>query len=163
MKYVFTILTLLFLASFTLKGDKAAIKWMSFEQMLEASKKEKRKVFIDVYTDWCGWCKKMDATTFSNERVANYANKKFYAVKLDAESMRTLQFRGYTLSERQLAGQVFQVSGYPTTIYLDENLDVLTSLATYLDAPTFEKILKFYGDDNYKKMAWNEFDATYKP
>ncbi len=138
------------------------IKWMTFEQAVKESEKNKKKIFIDVYTDWCGWCKKMDATTFSNEKLAVYVNKNFYAVKLDAESMKTFEFRGKTISERELAGQIFKVSSYPTTVYLDENLDILSPVPGYLDVPTFDKILKFYGENNYLKQSWQEFEANYK-
>jgi len=141
----------------------SAIKWMTFEQAIKESQKNKKKVFIDVYTDWCGWCKKMDASTFSNEKLAVYVNKNFYAVKLDAESMKTFEFRGKTLSERELAGQVFNVTAYPTTVYLDENFDILSPIPGYLDVPTFDKILKFYGENNYLKQSWKEFEASYKP
>jgi uncharacterized protein YyaL (SSP411 family) len=62
------------------------VKWMSWKEMLVAQKTEKRKVIIDVYTDWCGWCKHMDKTTFKDVSVAASINKNLYAVKLDAES-----------------------------------------------------------------------------
>uniref|UniRef100_A0A3Q2YUK7 Spermatogenesis-associated protein 20-like TRX domain-containing protein n=1 Tax=Hippocampus comes TaxID=109280 RepID=A0A3Q2YUK7_HIPCM len=44
-----------------------------------------KKVFIDIYTDWCGWCKKMDKDTFQNPEVAAYMNENFLMVKMDAE------------------------------------------------------------------------------
>jgi thioredoxin-related protein len=143
------------------KPQSEAITWLSFEQVLAASKNAKRKVFIDVYTDWCGWCKKMDASTFSDLKVAKYVNKKFYAVKLNAESSKTFQMDGKTISERELA-QMFKVSAFPTTVYLDENLSMLSPVPGYLDIPTFDKILKFYGENNYKSQSWDEFNKTYK-
>lgn len=144
-------------------NEQGPIKWMSFEQALAESKKTKKKIFIDVYTDWCGWCKKMDAATFSNQKLAAYVNKKYYAVKLDAESMKTFEYKGKTVSERELAGQIFQVTAYPTTVYLDENFDMLSPVPGYLDVPTFDKIITFYGEDIFKKQSWQEFDANYKP
>lgn len=146
------------------KGNsKSPINWLTFEQALAESKKSKRKIFIDVYTDWCGWCKKMDASTFSNQKMADYLNKKYYAVKLDAESMKTFEYKGKTVSERELAGQIFQVSSYPTTVYLDENFDMLSPVPGYLDVPTFEKIIKFYGDDVFKKQSWQDYESSFKP
>jgi len=162
---VFSIAVLTTTTGSKYKGEPqkdTAINWISFEQAIKESQKSKRKVFIDVYTDWCGWCKKMDASTFSNEKLAAYVNKNFYAVKLDAESMKTFEFRGKTMSERELAGQVFKVSAYPTTVYLDENLDILSPVPGYLDVPTFDKILKFYGENSYLKQSWKEFEASYK-
>lgn len=61
------------------------VKWMTFEQAVERTKTEKRKIFIDVYTDWCGWCKVMDKNTFADPAVAKLLNEKFYPVKFDAE------------------------------------------------------------------------------
>ena len=168
-KAMFFTLTLSILVVFTgfkpaaKKSKESPINWMTFEQALKASEKSKKKIFIDVYTDWCGWCKKMDAATFSNQKVADYVNKKYYAVKLDAESAKTLNFKGREVSERQLAGEVFKVSAYPTTVYLDENFDMLSPVPGYLDIPMFDKIIKFYGEDVFKKQSWQDFEATYKP
>ncbi|MDX2195959.1 MAG: DUF255 domain-containing protein [Cytophagales bacterium] len=139
------------------------IKWLTFEQMLQQSQSNRRKVVIDVYTDWCGWCKRMDATTFRDKNVVDYVNKKYYAVKLDAESSKIFKMGDKEISERQLAGEIFKVTGYPTTVYLDENLNVLTPVSGYLDVPMFHKILKYYGDDFYKKQSWQEFETSYKP
>ena len=61
------------------------VQWMSFEEAVAKNKLEPKKIFVDVYTDWCGWCKKMDAGTFNNPVVAKYLNEKYYNVKLDAE------------------------------------------------------------------------------
>jgi len=57
------------------------IKWMSMNEALEAQKENPKKIFMDVYTDWCGPCKLLDKKTFANKDVANYVNKHFYAVK----------------------------------------------------------------------------------
>ena len=62
------------------KSDK--IKWYSFEEAYQLNKKKQKKIFIDVYTEWCGWCKKMDAETFANPLIAKYMSEHFYCVKL---------------------------------------------------------------------------------
>ena len=67
--------------------NEAQIKWMTFEQMQEAQKKQPRKVIIDMYTDWCGWCKRMDKNTFEHPVIAAYMNENFYAIKFNAESV----------------------------------------------------------------------------
>ena len=55
-----------------------------------------KKVFIDLYTSWCGWCKRMDATTFKQRAIVEYMNQKYYAVKFDAETRDTINFNGHS-------------------------------------------------------------------
>lgn len=137
------------------------IKWLTFEQAIKESQKGKRKIVVDVYTDWCGWCKKMDATTFSHPKIVDYINKKYYAVKLDAESMKTFQFKGQTISERELATQVLKVTAYPTTVYLDENFDLISPVPGFWEAKEYDKVIHFFGDDNHKKLSWEDFQKSY--
>jgi thioredoxin-related protein len=72
------------------------IHWMSFEEAVKKNETVKKKLFIDVYTHWCGWCKRMDASTFLIDSIADYMNEKFYAVKLDAETKDTIHFKEQT-------------------------------------------------------------------
>jgi thioredoxin-related protein len=69
------------------------INWYTFEDAIDANKEEKKFIFIDLYTDWCGWCKKMDQTTFSDTSVATYMNEHFYAVKMNAESKEGIAYK----------------------------------------------------------------------
>ncbi|HMS53720.1 MAG TPA: DUF255 domain-containing protein, partial [Chitinophagales bacterium] len=69
----------------TLLVENKEVKWLTITEAEKAAKKKPKKIMIDVYTDWCGWCKKMDASTFKNPVVANYINQNYYAVKLNAE------------------------------------------------------------------------------
>ncbi|NJK95139.1 MAG: DUF255 domain-containing protein [Bacteroidales bacterium] len=70
----------------------AKVKWYTIEQVVELQKKEPKKILIDVYTDWCGWCKKMDAETFDHPIIAEYINKYYYPVKFNAESKEPVDF-----------------------------------------------------------------------
>lgn len=79
------------------------VRWYSWDEAVKANTLKKKKIFIDVYTDWCGWCKTMDRETFSNDDVANYLNENFYPVKLNAEQKEdiyfgqdTFRFHGHT-------------------------------------------------------------------
>ena len=108
-----------------------AITWMSWDEMVKAQETERKKVFLDVYTDWCGWCKKMDASTFLDPNIAAVMNSGFYAVKLDAEMKETLEFNGYTFTNpnpgSKRSTHQFAVSlldgqlSYPSFVILDEN------------------------------------------
>lgn len=73
------------------------INWLTLEQADAALKKNPEKsLFIDFYTDWCGWCKKMDLSTFKDPEVVKYINENFLAVKFDAEHKEEVKFKGKT-------------------------------------------------------------------
>ncbi len=145
------------------KGKAEEIKWLSYDEAIKLSAKKPRKIFIDVYTDWCGWCKRMDKTTMQDAKVIAYMNKKYYAVKLNAESGKKLEYKGKTMTEQELASQIFQANSFPTTVYLDESQNLLQPLAGYLEADVLSKILHFFGDDYYKNISWEDFQASYNP
>lgn len=150
---------------------EGAVKWLTFEQAVQKSKTEKRPIFIDVYTDWCGWCKVMDRETFSEPVVAKMLNEKFYAVKLDAEQKEDIVFNGNTYKfipsgakgYHQLAAALLnnQLS-YPTVVFLADDFSMIQPLAGYRKAPEFHKIAQFIGEGHYKSTEWAAWDKAYK-
>src|SRR5690606_1335275 len=71
------------------------VNWLTLEQADSELKKSPNKpVFIGFYTDWCGWCKKMDLSTFKDPEVVKYLNENYINVKFDAESKEEVKFRG---------------------------------------------------------------------
>ncbi len=93
MKTIFNIGLLLI--SFTLSAQD--INWLSLEQAeAEMKKSPEKPLFIDFYTDWCGWCKKMDGSTFKESEVVKHINDNYIPVKFDAESKSEVKFRGKT-------------------------------------------------------------------
>ena len=110
--------------------EATAITWLSWEEATEAMAEEPRMMFIDVYTEWCGWCKRMDANTFTDPAVIEYMNDNFYAVKFDAEGREDADFKGRTLVYRADVGRrgVHELAyvllngrlGYPSFVYLDQ-------------------------------------------
>lgn len=132
------------------------VKWTNFDKGLEASKKENKKVIIDVYTDWCSWCKKMDASTYKDSEVAKYIAENFIAVKLNAESSSNVNFMGGSYTEQQLA-QGFGVTGFPSTIFFDEKQQPITVVPGYLDGKQFLNILKFINEGAYKNQKFEEY------
>lgn len=149
------------------------VKWMTFEQAVERAKSEKRKIFIDVYTDWCGWCKVMDKNTFADPAVAKLLNEKFYPVKFDAEQTADVVFNGTTFKfvpygnkgTHQLAAALLnnQLS-YPTVTFLEEDFTAVYPLAGYRKPEEFHPYLVFFGGNHHKKgqNSFSEFMKTYK-
>jgi thioredoxin-related protein len=155
----------------------APVKWMSFEEAVEKSKTEKRKIFIDVYTDWCGWCKVMDKNTFTDPQIAKLLNEKYYPVKFDAEQTGDITFRGTTFKfvpfgnkgAHQLAMALLnnQMS-YPNFVFLDEEFRIVpifdnsTSVPGYRKPEEFHIFLSFVAGDFFKKTNVQEYQKEYK-
>ena len=150
------ILTVLLFMTCCQAGEKTQLKWKSFNEGMVEAKKSGKKVMIDVYTDWCGWCKKMDKDTYSDGAVADYIDKKYVAVKLDAESSHELQYQGKSYTEQELAA-AFGVNGYPSIIFLSGAGDPITVYPGYADAGQFKAILSYIAEDHYKTTKFQDY------
>lgn len=140
--------------------EKSKIKWMTIDEAFEAIKKEPRKIVIDVYTDWCGWCKVMDKNTFSDAKVIDFVNKKYYAVKLNAEQAGQIKIGEKTYTYPDLASQLMQGKmSYPTIVYLDEKFNMIQPIPGYQDAKAFHQVITFLGDDHFKKTDFEKYKA----
>lgn len=151
-----------------LASASAQINWMTWEEAVAANAKQPRKIFVDVYTDWCGWCKKMDQTTFRNPEVVRALNEDFYAVKLDAEQREDIVWNGTTYSFEAggrrgvhgLAKELLQGRlGYPTVVFLDERIKVIQPVPGFHEAKPFAKIVHYFGSDEYKQTPWAEYSG----
>ncbi len=113
------------------------IEWMKFEEAVKANDFSPKMLFVDVYTDWCGWCKKMDKDTFTDLKVINYINANFYAVKLNAEeTKRTFNFMGKEYNEAQMAAAM-RVRSYPNFVIIDSTLQNITKMPGYREPVPF--------------------------
>lgn len=149
------------------------IKWYTFEEAIALSEKTPKKIFIDVYTDWCGWCKRLDKTTFTDPAVISYLNENFYAVKFNAEQKEDIKYKGYTMKFKSDAGRrgAHELAialldgrmGYPATVYLDENQDRITISPGYKPADAMLMELKYIGGNHFKNMKYEDFQRKMKP
>ena len=165
----------LFLVFFLLTGNKSVaqeqVNWITFEEAVKLSEKKPKKLLIDLYTDWCGWCKKMDRDTYANEAIAKYINKNYYAVKFNAEQKEDVVFQGHTFKFRPSGSRgVHELAAaltnnklsYPTTVFMNEDLAILQPLPGYYNAQNMEPILFYYGEDAHKKTPWPDFQKEFK-
>ena len=132
------------------------ITWHSFTEGVTAARTQQKFILVDVYTDWCGWCKKMDREVYTDARVRDILQERFVAVKLNAESSEPLEFNSVRMSEAQFARTV-GVTGYPTTLFLDERGAVVTILPGYLPAEQFVRVLTFVAEGHYKQQRLDDF------
>jgi len=154
-----------FLSSTTDDGEK--ITWLTWDEAIELNKENPKKIFIDVYTDWCGWCKRMDATTFIDPEVVSYMNEHFYAIKLDAEMKENITFKDqdfkyvkqgrrgiHTLAYSLLEGK----ASYPSFVTLTESFDRIAISPGYKQPGQLIKELRFAAEERYKDESWSDYN-----
>ena len=138
------------------KGKANEIQWLDFDKAVATAKKERKLIVVDFYTDWCGWCKRMDKDTYGHADVVKYAREKLVMSKVNAESQEMTKYKDNDLSYQQLA-LGFGVRGYPATIFINENGELLTSVSGYLKPDQFLPILEFLSEGHYKNMKFEDF------
>ena len=118
------------------QNSSKELTWLSVEQASEiGSKVNHKKFLVDVYTDWCGWCKVMDKKTFTDPALIEYLNENFYVVKFNAEQKEPVTFKGKTYNWEPIGRNGINLLGvellqgrlsYPTLVYLNEKLEPIT-------------------------------------
>lgn len=132
------------------------LNWLSYNEGLALAEKENKYVLINFYTDWCGYCKKMDKETYSNEEVKSILNKNFVIVKVNAESNNKVSENGEEITERELA-KLYQVTGYPTTWFLESNHSRVAPLPGYVASEQFIPVLNYIGEGWHKSISFKEY------
>jgi thioredoxin-related protein len=140
----------------TAMRNSKEVTWNSFDAGMQQASSQNKKVLIDVYTDWCTWCKKMDSDVYSDASVADYLKKNFVTIRLNAESNESVHYKGQSYTASGLA-QAFGVNGYPTTIFLKEDGNPITSLPGYVDAGRFSHILSYIAENRYLNTKFEDY------
>ena len=138
----FAIFALLLLTSFA-NTDKE-LKWLDWNTGYPLAKKTNKIILLDAYTDWCGWCKKMDRDTYTDPKIISALNKDFIIIKFNPE-IADVQYDldGVKISGRELYSQLTQgkSTGFPTTYFIQPNKKQIQLAAGYLGPEDFLKIL----------------------
>ena len=169
-KYTVSLILLIFLGSWK-PVSESKVEWLTFEEAIALHKENPKKLIIDLYTDWCGWCKVMEKQTYNNEKISAYINENFYPVKFNAEQREAVEFDGHTFKfipsgrrgYHELAAALTQNKlSYPTTVFMDEELRIIQPIAGFLKPQQMEPILTFIGGDHYKTTPWNKYQEDYE-
>ncbi len=174
MKWIYTLVV--FLSIFGLSAQE--INWMTMNEALEAQKEKPKKIFMDVYTDWCGPCKLLDKRTFKNKDVVNYVNKHFYPVKFNAEGTSEITYQDFTYTNpnykasrkgrnsQHLFAHALKITAYPSMVFFDENSDIISPVTGYKTPEQLEVYLKMIATNDYKKVttgeAWEKYQKNFK-
>jgi thioredoxin-related protein len=145
------------------------IKWMTFNEMLEAQKTEPKKILIDIYYNYSIAATMMRTKTYNDPIIANYLNENYYCTTVEAQGDEEFTIKDVTYKNsgeshefHQFAIAVLQGKmQFPAFIILDEEFNLLDRIQYYLTSENFEPIMKFYGEDKYKTIIFSEYIKTF--
>jgi len=141
--FLTVIIFILSTLSFSFASSKS-IKWYTYKQGVELSKKERGKIFLYFYADGCTYCKKMEKETFNDDSVVSYLNDNFIPIRVN--------------SDRDIKTALdFGVRGLPSTWFIAENGERISNLLGYIPHKRLLNILKYINTNSFKKMAFRKF------
>jgi thioredoxin-related protein len=138
------------------EAGKSSPQWVPLDEAVKKAAGSSKYVFVEVYTDWCGYCRKLNATTLRAQPVLNELNKNFQSVRLNAESPKTVLWKGKKVSERQMATN-WGVTGFPTMLFLNGKGEIIGSYSAYADTKLMVSLLTYISSGAREKNV--SFDA----
>jgi thioredoxin-related protein len=127
-----------------------ALEWLEYGVALDRAKEENKHVIIDFYTNWCGWCRKMDRDTYGDSAIATYLRDHFLLSKVNAESAQRFKVGTETKSGIELAGD-FGVRSFPATWFIRPDGRRIDKILGYQPPAQFQRILEVVHERRYEQ------------
>jgi len=170
---ILTVIALSTRAQTSAGTDNSIVKWYTIQEAEKLNKENPRPIFVDTYTDWCGWCKKMDKETFTNAVISDLLNNKFYPVKFNAEGTESVTFLGQTFINDGKAGKAHQLAvallrgqlSYPTVVFIvatKEGQPSASPVPGYRDPKDMEVLLSFFADKAYTSKSFDDYQKNFQ-
>ena len=148
---------------------RVLVKWKSIEEAFDTTKTIKKKIFVNLYDNYKITCTMMRLKTYNNPVIAKYLNEKFYPVNIDIRMKDTVHIFNQTFVFNEKFGfhqlAISFLGGkmkMPAFLVFDENGKFLDKKQEYMTPENFEPLIRFVGDNAYKKMKFTEYLKTFK-
>ncbi len=150
--------------------EPSLIKWYTIEEADSLSNIYPKPIMIDVYTDWCGWCKHMMKTTFAHKGISNYININFYPVRFNAEGFDTIKYQGKTYTnlgngrkpKHDFAKYILNNRfSFPTIVYIDKKRKI-NPVPGYMKVHEIEPLLVYFVEEIHNALPYKSWKNMYQ-
>jgi thioredoxin-related protein len=137
---------------------KSSIQWVALEDGVKRASASGKYIFVTVYTDWCGYCRKLNAVTFKAKPVLAELEKNFQSVRVNAESDKQVIWKGKKMTERQVASGPWGVTGFPTMLFISPKGEIIGSYASYAEPDFMVQLLRYISSGaRERKVSFDDF------
>ena len=169
MKSLLFSLCILLFATSNVSAQKVDVNWLTPEQADELSTEDpSKKIFVYVYTSWCGFCKLLEKDYFTDKELVTYINDNFYPVRFNAEQKKAVDFDGFSYEYidgqprgvNQFAYDLLQGQlAYPGLVLLESDKDLINSFTGVQPKQLFAQYLEYVTTDAYLTEDWFEYSG----
>ncbi len=146
LKFIYLSFFLLIFPCFCLAES---IHWVDYDKGMSLAKEENKPVFLHFFTDWCGYCRKMERETFEKEDVIAALNGHFISIKVNADQYQDLVRK-------------YGVRGLPDNRFLDQNGNFIYRVPGYMEPLVFSFFMDYVTTGAYKNMSVKEYYQVQK-
>ena len=150
--------------------SQAQVNWHTIDDAAQANIGT-RIYFVDFYTTWCGWCKKMDRDTFSDPTVSKILNKYYYPVKFDAEGSKKVIWNGRVYPPatagrnglHSFASTILgKQAGFPSAAFLRADGSLVQVVPGYFKPQEFATILWYFASGDCNKYSFEQYQKIFE-
>jgi thioredoxin-related protein len=132
------------------------LRWHRWDEGVTATQISGNYMLVDVYTDWCGWCKKMDREVYAHPQIQRLLAASFVLIKLNAESTNLITNGSNQYTELELA-KMLGVASYPTTLVYNRQFQLISRFSGYREPEKFIRYLKYIRRNHYTQYTFQEY------
>ena len=134
------------------------IQWVALDEAVKKAAASGKYVFVTVYTDWCGYCRKLNNTTFRAQPVINELSRNFQSVRVNAESPKPVVWKGKKMTEPQGAGDAWAEAGFPPLLFISGKGEIIGSYSAYADPKLMVSLLTYISSGaREKNVSFDDF------